>query len=726
MADGQVIYEIRGDDNNLDKDLNKSNEKAKKAADKVNESAKKAAKAVGAAFVAAGAASIKFGTDFEQSFANASTMFGDTAVNTDELKAKILSMSDATGIAATDFNDGLYNALSAGIPVTEDMAGATGFLEKCSHLAKGGFTDLTSAIDVSTSILNAYHMSVEDTDKVQKILMQTQNKGKTTIAELSSCISNCVPTASSMNVSFEQVGAALATMTAQGVPTSQATTQLNQLMAELGKQGTKASDILKNQTGKSFQQLMSEGKPLSDVLNLMKTNLSDNANAISNLLGKTNEATGQYYTFDEACTKLGLSSSDVNNELIDMFGSLEAGKAALSMSGENAKTYTDDLAAMSTETDVVNDAFKKVTNTSGAKFGEALNNLKNIGIELYQNFLQPLVVWLSDALTWMGEHKTLMGVIAIVLGTLTVAIILFNTYLQISSAITTIATAANTAFGASLTAALGPIALVVAAIGAIIAIIVICVKHWDTIKECCQKVWDKIVEIFSAIVDWLRNFFVTAFDNVVGVVKSIFGSIGDFFSGQWQRIKDIFHNIIDFIKNVFTGNWSGAWENIKNIFGNIWEGMKAIFKAPINWIIDGINFFLKGINKIKVPDFVPGIGGKGFHIDLIPRLKKGKSFVPSDYYPAYLDYGERVLTQQENAQFNALGGLTGMQSALSRMSAPSSPVVVMSGGSNQIADIINYDKLAAAMAHAPINMDGILVTKAIATPMSKELAWRSK
>ena len=49
----------------------------------------------------------------------------------------------------------------------------------------------------------------------------------------------------------------------------------------------------------------------------------------------------------------------------------------------------------------------------------------------------------------------------------------------------------------------------------------------------------------------------------------------------------------------------------------------GIFKVPINWIIDGINSFLQGINKLKIPDWVPGVGGKGFSIPLIPKLEKG-------------------------------------------------------------------------------------------------------
>ena len=54
-------------------------------------------------------------------------------------------------------------------------------------------------------------------------------------------------------------------------------------------------------------------------------------------------------------------------------------------------------------------------------------------------------------------------------------------------------------------------------------------------------------------------------------------------------------------------------------------GIANIFKIPINAIIDGINVFLRGLNRIKIPSWVPGVGGKGFNISEIPRLAKGAS-----------------------------------------------------------------------------------------------------
>jgi hypothetical protein len=46
-------------------------------------------------------------------------------------------------------------------------------------------------------------------------------------------------------------------------------------------------------------------------------------------------------------------------------------------------------------------------------------------------------------------------------------------------------------------------------------------------------------------------------------------------------------------------------------------------KVPLNTAISGINKFLGGINKIKIPDWVPGVGGKSIEIPMIPKLARG-------------------------------------------------------------------------------------------------------
>ena len=542
--DGKVVYKIEADDSGLDKQLDKSGKAIKTktsaweklttgALNKIGSSAADMAmKAVGAV--------VQYGSQFEQSLANASTLIDTNVTDMDHLKESILDLSDSSGVAADELNNALYSALSAGIPATEDMSEALNFLDESTKLAKAGFTDINTVVESTAKVLNAYGMDVSETDRVHKVLMQTQNLGITTVGELGSVLAQVTPTAAAFGVSFEQIGASLATMTAAGTPAAQATTQLNSLFSELGKAGTMAADNLAaaaantEYAGMSFQDMMAAGVPLNEVLGLM----------------------GDY------ATENGLS-------MLDMFSSIEAGKAALSMTGEASQTFTDNLAAMSTQTDVVGEAYDKVTSTSGASFNEMLNRLKNAAIEVFEAFMPVL----EEALPVFADLL-------------------------------------------------------------------------ETLLPILTTAGELIASLAKILVENLK----IAFDNLSPVI---------------QAFQGILQGLLDFVNGVFKGNWGQAWNGIKKIFGSAFDGMKSLFKAPINWIIDNLNKFIGYVNKIKIPSWVPVVGGKGISLSKIPRLQKGEDFVMDDWTPAFLDRGERVLTAAENQKYTAFGGIEGMERAIS-------------------------------------------------------------
>lgn len=183
-------------------------------------------------------------------------------------------------------------------------------------------------------------------------------------------------------------------------------------------------------------------------------------------------------------------------------------------------------------------------------------------------------------------------------------------------------------------------------------------KFWDKwgegIKRLFDIVWDQIGTIFETALNIIKRVLAIFTKAFKGDWKGVWEEVKGLFSDIWNGIKRIFSNttkalgiileglgfdvdsifggikrtfggLIDFITGVFTGNWKRAWEGVKNIFGGIWEAMKGLFKTPINWIIGKLNTFLRHINKIKIPDWVPKWmgGGKGFNFTEIPMLAKG-------------------------------------------------------------------------------------------------------
>lgn len=147
------------------------------------------------------------------------------------------------------------------------------------------------------------------------------------------------------------------------------------------------------------------------------------------------------------------------------------------------------------------------------------------------------------------------------------------------------------------------------------------------VGEFVMKLVNGALEIYNKfiapIVSWLLDKLAPVWsflsNLVIGVVGTIVGVISDLFSSIFK----ILGGVVDFITGIFTGNWKKAWNGVKDVFKGIIEGIVGIFKLPINLIIDGINSFIAGINKIKIPDWVPVVGGKGFHISKIPKLAQG-------------------------------------------------------------------------------------------------------
>lgn len=179
--------------------------------------------------------------DFEQQMANVSTMLDEPAKYMDSFKKGIRKMSVEFGEGTDTLAKGLYDILSASI----DPAKALDVLAVSAKAAKAGLTDTGVAADAITTILNAYGLSADHAGSVSDLLFKTVKRGKTTFAELAPSIGMVATTAASAGVDLEELGAAIATMTRNGVKTERAVTALNAIISTFLKPTDEAAAYAK-------------------------------------------------------------------------------------------------------------------------------------------------------------------------------------------------------------------------------------------------------------------------------------------------------------------------------------------------------------------------------------------------------------------------------------------------------------------------------------------------
>lgn len=174
---------------------------------------------------------------------------------------------------------------------------------------------------------------------------------------------------------------------------------------------------------------------------------------------------------------------------------------------------------------------------------------------------------------------------------------------------------------------------------------------WDGVVAYFTAVWEGIKFVFDVVVDYFKMIFETAWN----YIKLVWDTVVNYFKLIWEGIKTVF----DVVKKVLSGDFEGAWDSIKKLwdsvvgfFEGIWDGIMKVFepvtdffsgvfqgakdtivkiwdtvsdvvKAPINFLIDGLNAFIRALNKIKIPDWVPKVGGKSINIPEIPKLARG-------------------------------------------------------------------------------------------------------
>lgn len=414
----------------------------------------------------------------------------------------------------------------------------------------------------------------------------------------------------------------------------------------------------------------------------------------------------------EPLKQLGINMSVVNLEAFAMSKGITKSYDSMTQAEQATLRYQY---IMETTADAQGD-YSKTADSTANKTRTTMLQFQTLSAELGQQLLpivndvlgalQSVIKWFNN-LDASGKRVVLiLGGIALAIGPVATAIgglITIGTGIskiteamkkwEVVTKLQAVATKAMTIAQGALNAVMNmnPISLIVIAIVALIAIIVVLWNKCEWFRDGVMAVINAIWSVIQTVATFIGNIFQTVFNVVSGVfnaiwsvvqtvfnfiwtivqnyvnfwitvwstifnvvstvlttiwntIQSVFNFIWGIISGVINSIISAFRNVANIVKSVFT--------SVKNAISSLFKGVVNIIKAPINGLIGLINGVIKGLNKIKLPDWVPAIGGKGINIPLIPKLATGTNYVAGEGL-AYLHEGEAVVPKKYNP---AIGG----------------------------------------------------------------------
>lgn len=489
-----------------------------KEIDKIGKSWTKAT----APLTAMGVAGFKMAGDLDTAIRKVSTLTNEEILPVSQIKKDIREISESTGIAQTEIGESMYEALSAGV----DQTNLKEFTKSAVNLTDAGFTDMTTAIDATTTVLNAYGDAADEVTKIHDIMVKTQDKGKITVDQLGQNMGRVIPTASSLGVNLDQLGASYAMLTAKGQNPAIATTNLNALFKELGSTGSDVDKVLRKKTGKSFKELTNDGTTVGEVLSIIDTEAQNTGKSLS-----------------------------------DMFGASTAGTAALTLLSEGVEGYNDVLKEMQ-ESDGATAANAEKMIGQQRKMRKAMNQVK-IAMTDVGAALAPFIIQAAEGISKIvkkftdldDETKSSIVQWGALIAAIGPALMIFSKIITVISFLATVfgvllSTVVPIAlfFGKVLAGAFllltTPIGLTVSAIGLLVGIGANLYNNWGRVKERAEELGGGIGGYLKSALIETGNMFVSLKNKAVSALDGI--------KDKWQSVKDFLKNPIKGTISIFS------------------------------------------------------------------------------------------------------------------------------------------------------------------------------
>ena len=496
---------------------------------------------------------------FETAMAQVKTIAGDASVsykgNMTDMSSAIMKLSTDTGIAAEDVAAATYSAISAGVDVSKSVE----FVATANALATGGYTSMNTSVHVLTTTMNAYGEKAGTAQSISDKLITTQNLGKTTVDELASSMGKVIPTASAYGISVDNLCSSYVAMTKGGIATAEATTYMKSMFNELADSGSTVGTILQEKTGKSFGQLMGEGKSLADVIDI-----------------------------------LGSSVDGDKEKFAQLWGSSEAGTGALAILNGGTADFNNTLKEMGNSTGAASDAMNKMNDTAAHKTQLAMNNLKNASIELGASFT-PVIEKIAGGVSKVAQAfnklspqaKSAISTILMIVAVAAPVLVTVGTIVSGIGKVVSVIGVLKGAIG-GLSISFNPVVL---AIVGVIAVGALLIANWDKVKEVAGRVWNGIKDVVSNVCNGIKNVVSTVWNGIKSVITTVLNVIKTIVSTVWNGIKAVITTVLNIIKayittvfNIYKTIITTVINAIKAVITTVFNAIKAVITTVLNAI----------------------------------------------------------------------------------------------------------------------------------------------
>ena len=489
---------------------------------------------------------------------------------------------------------------------------------------------------------NVTKMSQSDFDKLGSVIVALGNNFATTEAEIAAMGMNLGSAGTQVGMTQPQIMALATALSSVGLEAQAGGTAFSRLMVsmqlatETGGEDLKSFAKVAGMTSKEFKKAFQE----------------DAAGAIMKFIEGLSQSGERGESAIKILDDMEIKETRLRDSLLRSANASDVMKNALELGNQ----------AWEENNALTNEAEKRYQ-TLESKMKVAKNKLSDIGITM-GNYIMPYVEKFIDKLSELTqkfesltpETQKLILKIGLIVAAIGPVLIIIGKLISFGGMIAGALSSITGAIGGLsagvgglsgvLAALTGPIGIAIGVIAALTAAFVLLWNKSETFRnsmieigqsfvktfnEHIKPTLDNIIEIFSIL--WnkvLSPLIQFLWDVFKPVLEKAFTTIGNKIANIFEKVGIIFETftgilkgMIRFITGVFTKDWGEAWKGIVEIFGSIFDGMKNLFKTPINWIIEKLNKFIGSLGQIKIPDWVPEVGGKGINIPLIPKLAKG-------------------------------------------------------------------------------------------------------